>query len=46
MIHELSGYAPRIVSENAELLKLINQQIQNLDKELAKAGQEDPKRTD
>src|SRR5262249_58084507 len=39
---ELSGYAPRIVSENAELLKLINQQIQNLDKELAKAGQEDP----
>jgi transposase len=38
---ELSGYAPRIVSENAELLKLINQQIQNLDKELAKAGQED-----
>ena len=39
---ELSGYAPRMVSENAELLKLINQQIQNLDKELAKAGQEDP----
>jgi transposase len=39
---KLSGYAPRIVSENAELLKLINQQIQNLDKELAKAGQEDP----
>ncbi len=39
---ELSGYGPRIVSENAELLKLINQQIQNLDKELAKAGQEDP----
>jgi transposase len=33
---------PRIVRENAELLKLINQQIQNLDKELAKAGQEDP----
>jgi hypothetical protein len=29
---ELSGYAPRIVSDNAELLKLINQQIQNLDK--------------
>jgi transposase len=42
LIYELSGYAPRIVSENAELLKLINQQIQNLDKELAKAGQEDP----
>lgn len=39
---ELSGYAPRIVSENAELLKLINQQIQNLDKELGKVGQEDP----
>ena len=39
---ELSGYGPRIVTENAELLKLINQQIQNLDKELAKAGQEDP----
>jgi transposase len=38
---ELSGYAPRIVSENAELLKLINQQIQELDKELGKAGQED-----
>ena len=26
---ELSGYAPRIVSENTELLKLINQQIQS-----------------
>lgn len=39
---ELSGYAPRIVSENTELLKLINQQVQKLDKELTKAGQEDP----
>ena len=39
---ELSGYGPRIVNENAELLRLINQQIQKLDKELAKAGQEDP----
>src|SRR5262245_55664875 len=38
---ELSGYAPRIVSENAELLRLINQQIQNLDKELGKVGQQD-----
>jgi transposase len=38
---ELSGYAPRIVSENTELLKVINQQIQNLDKELEKVGQED-----
>lgn len=39
---ELSGYGSRIVNENAELLRLINQQIQKLDKELAKAGQEDP----
>lgn len=39
---ELSGYAPRIVSENTELLKLINQQIQELDKELGKVGQQDP----
>ena len=39
---ELSGYAPRIVSENAELLRLINQQIQKLDKELKKAGEQDP----
>ena len=41
-----SGGAERVwsahFSENAKLLKLINQQIQNLDKELAKAGQEDP----
>jgi len=29
-------------STAGQLLKLINQQIQNLDKELAKAGQEDP----
>ena len=35
---ELSGYAPRIVSENTELLKVINHQIQ----ELGKVGQEDP----
>ena len=34
---ELSGYAPRIVSENTELLKVINHQIQ----ELGKVGQED-----
>ncbi len=27
---ELNGYAPRIVSENTELLKLINHQIQEL----------------
>ena len=39
---ELSVYAPRMVSENAELLKVINRQIQELDKELGKAGQEDP----
>jgi hypothetical protein len=39
---ELSGYGPRIVSENAELLKLINQQIQNLDKELAKGTGRSP----
>jgi len=39
---ELSGYGPRIVSENTELLKLINQQIQELDKELGKVGHEDP----
>lgn len=39
---ELSGYAPHIVSENAELLKLINQQIQKLDKELKEAGEQDP----
>ena len=38
----LSGYAPRIVSENAELLKVINGQIQQLDKELGKVGQQDP----
>ena len=39
---ELSGYAPRIVSENSELLKVIDQQIQELDKELGKVGQERP----
>jgi hypothetical protein len=39
---ELSGDAPRVVSENAELLKVINHQIQELDKELSKVGQEDP----
>jgi transposase len=39
---ELSGYAPRIVGEDTELLKVINRQIQELDKELGKVGQEDP----
>ena len=35
---ELSGYAPHIVRENVGLLKVINRQIQDLDKELGKAG--------
>ena len=38
---ELSGYAARIVGENTELLKVINHQIEELDKELRKVGQQD-----
>ncbi|MFQ5850747.1 MAG: transposase [Candidatus Binatia bacterium] len=34
-IEELSGYAPRIVQENVELLRVLNEQIRGLDKELS-----------
>jgi hypothetical protein len=34
-VKELSGYAPRIVTENVELLQFINEQIQRLDKDPA-----------
>ncbi len=39
---ELSGYGPRIVKENVELLRFFNEQIGGLDKELRKIANEDP----
>jgi transposase len=41
-MEELSGYAPRIVQENVELLKVFNEQIRGLDKELGQLAQGDP----
>jgi len=41
-VKELSGYGARIVSENVELLRFINDQIEELDKELRKIAKEDP----
>ncbi len=41
-VKELSGYGPRIVKENVELLRSINEQIGGLDKELRKIANEDP----
>lgn len=38
---ELSGYAPRIVGENVELLKILNERLKGLDKELAGWAAED-----
>ncbi len=38
---ELSGYGPRIVEENVELLRFVNEQIRGLDKELRKIANED-----
>ena len=40
-IEELSGYGPRIVKENVELLRFVNEQIGGLDKELRKVARED-----
>ena len=37
-----SGYGPRIVKENVELLRFVNEQIGGLDKELRKIAREDP----
>lgn len=39
---ELSGYAPRIVKEDVELLKVVNEQIRGLDRELGNFVAEDP----
>ncbi len=41
-VRELSGYGPRIVKENVELLRFVNEQIGGLDKELRKIAKEDP----
>jgi len=41
-VKELSGYGPRIVKENVELLRFVNEQIGGLDKELRKIAKEDP----
>lgn len=38
----LSGYAPRIVQENVEHLKLVNEQIRGLDKKLSELAKADP----
>jgi len=38
---ELSGHAPKIVGQDVELLKVINGQIQGLDRELKKAAEQD-----
>ena len=42
MSNLLSGYDPRIVKENVELLRFVNEQIEGLDKELRKIAKEDP----
>lgn len=39
---DLSGYGPRIIGEDVELLGFINRQIGGLDKELTKIALEDP----
>ncbi len=39
---ELCGYGPRIVKENVELLRFVNEQIGGLDKELRRIANEDP----
>ncbi len=41
-VRELSGYGPRIVKGNVELLRSINEQIRGSDKELRKIANEDP----
>ncbi len=41
-VKELRGYGGRIVKENVELLRFINDQIEGLDKELRKIAKEDP----
>ncbi|MCH6546763.1 MAG: IS110 family transposase [Deltaproteobacteria bacterium] len=41
-VKELSGYGPRIVKENVDLLRFVNEQIDGLDKELRKIAKEDP----
>ena len=41
-VKELSGYGSRIVKENVELLRFLNEQIDGLDKELRKIAKEDP----
>ena len=41
MSNLLSGYDPRIVKENVELLRFVNEEIEGLDKELRKIAKED-----
>jgi len=41
-VEELRGYAPRIVREDVELLKVLNEQIRGLDKELSALAEGDP----
>jgi transposase len=41
MAKELSGYGPRIVEEDAELLAFFNRQLRGLDNELQKIAEED-----
>lgn len=38
---DLSGYAPRIVKENVELLRVLNEQLGGLDKELSALAEKD-----
>jgi transposase len=40
-VEELSGYGPRIVEEDAELLAFFNRQLRGLDTELKKIAEED-----
>ena len=41
-VKELSGTGPRIVNENVDLLRFVNEQIGGLDKEFRKIAREDP----